>query len=180
MNSETRYRRFFDSAKDGILLLDAKTGLITDVNPFLTQLLCYSHAELVGKAMWDLGLAKDVETSKARFRELVAKSYVRYEDLPFQNKDGASISVEVSGNAYRLTGEEVVQYNIRDIRHRKDAELSEQRLRHAHKMEAVGQLAGGLAHDFNNVLGVILGYCELIEAQEALCGRNRPQLRVHQ
>jgi two-component system cell cycle sensor histidine kinase/response regulator CckA len=168
MNSETRYRRFFDSANDGILLLDAKTGLITDINPFLTQLLHYSHDELVGKAIWDLGLVKDVETSKARFRELVAKSYVRYEDLPFRNKDGSAISVEVSGNAYRVKGEEVVQCNIRDIRLRKDAELSEQRLRHSHKMEAVGQLAGGLTHDFNNLLGVILGYCELIEAQEAL------------
>jgi two-component system, cell cycle sensor histidine kinase and response regulator CckA len=168
MDSETTYRRSFHPAQDGILLLDTKTGLITDINPFLTQLLGYSHADLVGKAIWDLGLAKDVETSKARFRELVAKSYVRYEDLPFKNRDGAAISVEVSGNAYRVKGEEVVQCNIRDIRHREDAELSEQRLRHAHKMEAVGQLAGGLAHDFNNLLGVILGYCELIETQEAL------------
>jgi two-component system cell cycle sensor histidine kinase/response regulator CckA len=168
MDSETRYRRFFESAKDGILLLDAKTGLVTDINPFLTQLLGYSRAELLGKEFWDLGPAKDVETAKARFRELVAKSYIRYEDLPLQSKDGAAITVEVAGNAYRVKGEDVVQCNIRDIRHRKDAELSEQRLRHAHKMEAVGQLAGGLAHDFNNLLGVILGYCELIEGQEGL------------
>jgi len=168
MDSEIRYRRLFESAKDGILLLDAKTAIITDINPFLTQLMGYLRTELVGHSLWDLGLAKDVETSKARFRELVAKSYVHYEDLPLQTKDGVAISVEMSGNAYRVKGEEVIQYNIRDIRHRKDAELSEQRLRHAHKMEAVGQLAGGLAHDFNNLLGVILGYCELIEGQEAL------------
>jgi two-component system cell cycle sensor histidine kinase/response regulator CckA len=168
MDPESRYRRFFESAKDGILILDARTGTITDINPFLTELLGYSRAELAGKEFWDLGLAKDVESAKARFRELVAKSYIHYEDLPLQSKDGAAISVEVSGNAYRVKGEDVVQCNIRDIRHRKDAELSEQRLRHAHKMEAVGQLAAGLAHDFNNLLGVILGYCELMEVQEAL------------
>ena len=168
MDSESRYRRFFESAKDGIVILDARTGLITDINPFLTGLLGYSRTELAGKAFWDLGLSRDVESAKARFRELAAKSYIHYEDLPLQSKDGAAISVEVSGNAYRVKGEDIVQCNIRDIRHRKDAELSEQRLRHAHKMEAVGQLAAGLAHDFNNLLGVILGYCELIEAQEAL------------
>jgi two-component system cell cycle sensor histidine kinase/response regulator CckA len=168
MDSETRYRRFFESAKDGILLLDAATGLITDINPFLAQLLGYSRAELLGTAFWDVGPVKDVEACKGRFRELLTNSYVRYDDLPLQTKDGLAISVEVAGNAYRVKGEAVVQYNIRDIRYRKDAELSEQRLRHAHKMEAVGQLAAGLAHDFNNLLNVILGYCELMEGQAAL------------
>ena len=172
-DSEIRYRRLFEAAHDGILLLDVGTGAITDVNPFLTELLGYSHAELLGKTLWDIGLFKDVDASKLAFRELKANRYVRYEDLPLQTKSGLSVSVEVVSNVYRANGDQVIQCNIRDIRQRKDAELSEQRLRQAQKMEAIGQLAGGLAHDFNNILGVILGYCELLEAQTAMLEPTR-------
>ena len=164
-DSEVRYRLLFEAAHDGILLLNLHTGAITDVNPFLEELLGYTHAELAGKTLWEIGAPEDVEASKAAFLELTTKRYVRYENLPLRTKAGLSISVEVVGNVYRVNGDEVIQCNIRDIQQRKDAELSEQRLRHIQKMEAVGQLAGGLAHDFNNLLGVILGYCELIDEQ---------------
>jgi PAS domain S-box-containing protein len=167
-DSEIRYRRLFEAAHDGILLLDVGTGEITDVNPFLTELLGYTHAELLGKTLWDIGLYKDIDASKLAFQELIANRFVRYDDLPLQTKSGQSANVEVVSNVYRANGHQVIQCNIRDIRQRKDAELSEQRLRQAQKMEAIGQLAGGLAHDFNNLLGVILGYCELLEAQTAM------------
>jgi two-component system cell cycle sensor histidine kinase/response regulator CckA len=180
MDSVSQYRRFFDSAKDGILLLDARTALITDINPFLAQLLGYSREEVVGGDFSDLVPLTDADTARARLRELMAKSYIHYQDLPLQAKDGRTITVEISGNAYRVKGEEVIQFNIRDIRHRKDVELTQQRLRHAHKMEAVGRLAGGVAHDFNNLLGVILGYCELMEAQDALPDAMRAMLeQIH-
>jgi len=168
MDTEVRYRRLFEAAQDGILILDVETGAITDVNPFLASLLEYSHEELLGKAIWDIGLPKDVEASKSAFQQLKSKHYARYEDLPLITKGGQFISVEVVSNVYRVEGKEVIQCNIRDIRQRKDAELLEQRLRQAHKMEAVGQLAGGLAHDFNNLLGVILGYCEILEDEAPL------------
>ena len=173
MDSEVRYRRLFESAQDGILILDMKTGAIADVNPFLANLLEYSHAELLGKTLWDIGLPEDVEASKRAFQELRTKHYVRYDDLPLMTKSGLTVSVEVVSNVYRVHSEEVIQCNIRDIRQRKDAEVLEQRLRQAHKMEAVGQLAGGLAHDFNNLLGVILGYCELLEDQQELTEKVR-------
>jgi len=168
MDTEVRYRRLFEAAQDGILILDVETGAIADVNPFLVNLLEYSHEELIGKAIWDIGLPKDVEASKSAFQQLMSKHYVCYEDLPLMTKGGECISVEVVSNVYRVNDQEVIQCNIRDIRQRKDAEVLEQRLRQAHKMEAVGQLAGGLAHDFNNLLGVILGYCEMLEDQAAL------------
>ena len=76
-DSETRYRRLFETAQDGILILDARTGSITDVNPFLVKLLDYSREEFLGKELWDIGLFKDIEASKAAFRELQAKQYVR-------------------------------------------------------------------------------------------------------
>ena len=77
-DSEIRYRRLFEASHDGILLLDVETGAITDVNPFLTKLLGYSHAEMLGKTLWDLGLFKDIDASKLAFRELIANRYVRY------------------------------------------------------------------------------------------------------
>ena len=172
-DSEIRYRRLFETAQDGILILDAKTGLITDVNPFLVKLLNYTHAEFLGKALWEIGLFKDIEASKETFRELQAKKYVRYEDLPLKTRGGESINVEFVSNVYRASGTNVIQCNIRDITVRKHAEQTAHQLQQSQKMEAVGQLAGGVAHDFNNLLGVILGYCEMLEARKDVAGTVR-------
>lgn len=167
-DSEARYRRLFETAQDGVLILDAKTGSITDVNPFLIKLLDYSREEFLGKSLWDIGLFKDIESSKAAFRKLRAKQYIRYEDLPLKTKGGRSINVEFVSNVYGVNSKKVIQCNVRDITQRKYAERSEQQLGQAQKMEAVGQLAGGIAHDFNNLLGVILGYCEILEERLGL------------
>ena len=175
-DSEARYRRLFEAARDGILILDAKTGSITDVNPFLLELLEYSRAELLGVPLWDIGLFKDVEASKDAFRELQAKQYIRYEDLPLKTRAGRCINVEFVSNVYGVNSRKVIQCNIRDITQRKDAEQLEQRRRQGQKMEAVGQLAGGLAHDFNNLLGVILGYCEILEEQSDLTQPSRKMI----
>jgi two-component system, cell cycle sensor histidine kinase and response regulator CckA len=172
-DSEVRYRRLFETAQDGILILDAETGLIVDVNPFLLKLLDYSRVDLLGKALWEIGLFKDIGASKEAFRELQAKGYVRYEDLPLKSKIGKCINVEFVSNVYRVNGSKVIQCNVRDITERKRAEQLEQRLRQAQKMEAVGQLAGGLAHDFNNLLGVILGYCEILERSDGVAEPDR-------
>src|SRR6266545_6306584 len=80
--SEIRYRRLFESARDGIIILNAITRTITDVNPFMTELLGYSRAEFLGKELWEIGLFSDREASQAAFRELQETGYIRYEDLP--------------------------------------------------------------------------------------------------
>jgi PAS domain S-box-containing protein len=175
-DSETRYRRLFEASKDGILTLDAQTGCITDVNPFLAKLLNYSRSELLGKALWDIGPLEDIAASKLAFRELKAKRYARYDNLPLKAKGGETISVEIVSSVYRVNGEKVIQCDIRDMRWRKDADLLDQRIRQAQKMEAVGQLAGGLAHDFNNLLGVILGYCEMLEGKSELGQSTRKMI----
>lgn len=167
-DSETRYRRLFEAAHDGILILDEQTGLIVDVNPFMVQLLDYSREEYIGKALWDIGVFKDIDVSKAAFRELQENQYVRYDDLPLKTKSGQIASVEFVSNVYQVNGKKVIQCNIRDISRRKFAEQSQQRLQQTQKMETIGQLAGGIAHDFNNLLGVILGYCEILESQSGL------------
>jgi two-component system cell cycle sensor histidine kinase/response regulator CckA len=179
-DSEARYRRLFESAQDGILILHAETGVITDVNPFLMELLDYSREEFLGKALWQIGLFKDVAASKAAFRELQSQKYVRYDDLPLETRAGRSINVEFVSNVYRVNSKKVIQCNIRDITHRKREELTQQQVRQAQKMEAVGQLAGGIAHDFNNLLGVILGYCEILEGSTDLAEPSRKMIeQIH-
>jgi PAS domain S-box-containing protein len=162
--SETRYRRLFESAKDGILILDAKTGKVVDVNPFLITLIGYSHAEFLGKKVWDLGPFKDVAVAKAEFRELQAKEYVRYDDLPLETRDGRLVSVEFVSNVYWVGQDQVIQCNIRDITERKRTQEEhkklEEQLQVSRRMDAVGSLAGGVAHDFNNLLAVILSYTD--------------------
>ena len=77
---EVQYRRLFEAAKDGILILDAETGMIRDVNPFLVELLGYSREQFLGKRIWELGFFKDVAASQANFAELQRQEYIRYED----------------------------------------------------------------------------------------------------
>jgi PAS domain S-box-containing protein len=163
--SELRYRRLFESAKDGILILDASTGQITDVNPFMVDLLGYSQEEYLGKALWEIGAFKDVAANKSAFLELQKIQYIRYDDLPLTTKDGRQADVEFVSNVYPEGDNEVIQCNIRDISKRKAAA---KQLVQAQKMEAVGMLAGGMAHDFNNLLGVIIGNIELLRTRSNL------------
>ena len=127
--SELRYRRLFETAQDGILILDEPTGQIVDVNPYLIDMLGYSRGEYLGKKLWEIGFLKDVAASRAAFEELRSKGYVRYEDLPLETKDGRKAEVEFVSNAYDVGGQRVVQCNIRDVTARKLAEaaLSESR-----------------------------------------------------
>ena len=127
--SETRYRRLFESAQDGILILDAETGQISDVNPFLVDMLGYTHEDFLGKKLWEIGPFKNVEATKAAFLELQNKGYVRYKDLPLETRDGRSIAVEFVSNVYLVNHHKVIQCNIRDITERK---LIAKALREAH------------------------------------------------
>ena len=121
--SELRYRRLFETAKDGILILDAQTGQIRDVNPFLVNLLGYTYNEFIGLPLWEIGPFKDIKECKLAFLELQDKEYIRYESLPLETKDGRSIAVEFVSNVYGLSGgTRVIQCNIRDITKRKQAE----------------------------------------------------------
>jgi diguanylate cyclase (GGDEF)-like protein/PAS domain S-box-containing protein len=120
--SELRYRRLFEAAQDGILILDAETGGITDVNPFLVNMLGYSREEFTGKKLWQVGAFKDIEASKDAFQALQTNEYIRYEDLPLRAKDGRLVQVEFVSNVYFVGGERVIQCNIRDITKRKQAE----------------------------------------------------------
>jgi PAS domain S-box-containing protein/putative nucleotidyltransferase with HDIG domain len=124
-DSEVRYRRLFEAAQDGILILDAGTGLIEDVNPYLIKMLGYSRAEFIRKKVWEVGAFKDIEASKDAFEALQENEYIRYDDLPLKAKNGRMIPVEFVSNVYRVGGEKVIQCNIRNISARKQAEVAQ-------------------------------------------------------
>ena len=126
--SETRYRRLFETAQDGILILDADTGEIFDINPFLVEMLGYPHEALLGKRLWEIGAFRDIEASKAAFLELQSKGYVRYEDLPLETRDERHIDVEFVSNIYSVDHKRVIQCNIRDITLRKRIEEERRKL----------------------------------------------------
>jgi two-component system cell cycle sensor histidine kinase/response regulator CckA len=166
-DSEARYRRLFETAQDGILIIDADTGRIIDVNPFLVSMLGYQRSDFIGKALWRFGPFKDIRANRAAFKDLIRDGYIRYEHLPLETRDGRSIEVEFISNVYRVGRQRTIQCNIRDNSQRKQAERARLRLEsqilEAHETAAIEKLAGGIAHHFNNALTVIKGALSLIE-----------------
>jgi PAS domain S-box-containing protein len=169
--SEIRYRRLFEAARDGILILDAATLKITDVNPFMHELLGYSREEFLGKELWEIGFFSDKEASQEAFKEVQAKGYLRYEDLPLQTIDGKLQDVEFVSNVYEEDSQQVIQCNIRDITERKRAEDERQRLlESAQAARAEADIANEikdeflalLSHELRTPLTSILGWSQML------------------
>jgi PAS domain S-box-containing protein len=125
--SELRYRRLFEAAHDGILMLDPASRQIIDVNPFMVSLLGYTYEHFIGKELFEIGLLRDAAANRAAFRELQRSGCIRYDDLPLRTRDGRQIAVEFVSNLYREGDHQIIQCNIRDISGRKlsDAALRE-------------------------------------------------------
>jgi PAS domain S-box-containing protein len=169
--SEIRYRRLFEAARDGILILNAITLKITDVNPFMMELLGYTRNEFLGKELWEIGLFSDKEASQNAFRELQSKGYLRYEDLPLQTREGKIREVEFVSNVYEEDSHQVIQCNIRDITDRKRAEeerslllASAQAARaEADKANTIkDEFLAILSHELRTPLASILGWSNLL------------------
>jgi PAS domain S-box-containing protein len=126
--SEAQYRRLFESAQDGILIVEEETGQIRDVNPFLLDLLGFSREEYLGKKLWEVAAFQDSEASKSAFLELQQRGYIRYDNIPLHAKTGNSVEVEFVSNIYNVGQKKVIQCNIRDITERRQAETEIQQL----------------------------------------------------
>jgi PAS domain S-box-containing protein len=170
-SSEIRYRRLFEAARDGILILNANTLKITDSNPFMTELLGYSPDEYLGKELWEIGFFSDKEASQAAFRELQATGYLRYEDLPLQTRHGQSREVEFVSNVYEEDGDQVIQCNVRDITDRKLREkerrllLEDAQSAHAEADTAnniKNEFLAVLSHELRTPLTSILGWSTML------------------
>ncbi len=162
--SETRYRRLFEATQDGILIVDAETGLVTDVNPYLLDLLGYSKNCVIGKKLWELGPYADLEASKAIFRQLQINKCVRYENLPLQTRDGEDIDVEFVSSLYKVDNERFIQCNIRDISERRlaERELAVSQARMKESNQELEQFAYSAAHDLKEPLRSVIGFGDLL------------------
>jgi PAS domain S-box-containing protein len=178
--SESRYRRLFETAQDGILILDVETGQIEDVNPFLIKMLGYSKEQFLGKKLWEIGTFHDIETSKLAFEELQRKGYVRYDNLPLETKDQQHIAVEFVSNVYPVNHKQVAQCNIRDITARKQADAKvlklnaelERRVRErTAQLESLNKeleaFNSSVSHDLRAPLRRILGFTEALREDNA-------------
>ena len=165
--SEVRYRRLFQTARDGILILDADTLKVIDANPFMTELLGYSHDEFLGKELWEIGLFSDKRASQAAYAELHAHGYIRYDHLPLQTKAGKRAEVEFVCNTYPVDGRNVAQCNIRDISERSRLEKTTQEQTEAladlHRRK--DEFLAMLSHELRNPLAPIANAVQLLRLQ---------------
>lgn len=179
--SEIRYRRLFEAAHDGVLILDSASRKIIDANPFMVNLLGYPRKELLGKELWEIGLLKDEQASHAAFRELQEKGQVRYEDLPLESKSGDKREVEIVANRYDEGGTLVIQCNIRDITERKRTEevlrASEERFRALFELGPMAVYscdASGVIQEFNRRAAELWGRTPAEgDTDERFCGSYR-------
>jgi len=122
--SEARYRMLFENAKDGILIVEAETSRITEVNPSLAALVGYPRAEILGKTLPEIGIFADAAAVCAAFGELRDQGDIRHEALPIIARDGSQLFVDLVGNSYQVDQTRVIQCDIRDITSRKQAEAA--------------------------------------------------------
>ena len=165
--SEVRYRRLFETARDGILILDAQTGRITDVNPFLCELLGYSRNELLGKELWEIGVFEDAAASRAAFEHLQQTGYDRHEDLPLKTRDKGQVEVEFVSNVYLAGEKNVIQCNIRDItdRVRLQREINRQAAELADAYRRKDEFLAMVSHELRNPLAPILNAVHILRLQ---------------
>ncbi len=168
--SEARYRRLFETAKDGILILNADTGQIIDANPYMSELLGYPQSHFLGKQLWEIGVFNDKSANEAAVRELQHDGYVRYDHLPLQTREGREAAVEFICNTYEGDGERwVAQCNIRDITERN--RLEQQVKKHAAALSDLhrrkDEFLAMLSHELRNPLAPLANAVHLLRLTNA-------------
>jgi PAS domain S-box-containing protein len=155
---DPKYRRLFETATDGVLIIDGESAKITDANQFITDLLGCTREQLIGRYSWEIEPLIGTPLAREGFDRVLVEGVVRFPIVRFQTWHSRSIEAEVTGNIVRDGNDQSVQFNLRDITRRRQRELHSE---NAARQECLAVLAGGIAHDFNNLLAVIIGYATL-------------------
>ena len=165
--SELRYRRLFESAQDGILILDGESGEIIDANPFLLDLLNYTFREIIGLKLWEIGQFKDIAANQEAFQQLQDNQYIRYENLPLVARGGKHIQVEFVSNVYLVDDKKIIQCNIRDISAR--AKKQDASRAHLGALEvannAKDEFLAALSHELRTPLSAISSMLDVLELE---------------
>jgi len=127
-SDNTRYKRLFETAQDGILILNYPNGEIIDANPYILKLLDCQLSDVINKKLWEIGFIKDKQQALYLFDDLIDKGYLRYENLNLMKLNGEPIDVELICNVYSVNSDMVIQCNIREISERVHARLLEQQI----------------------------------------------------
>ena len=169
--SERMLRSMFDNANDGILIMNFE-GRIVDVNKRACEIYGFNREALLDTSIHLLEAEGGRTLWRERLRRILEGESLLFETTHYR-KDGSSVILEVSASAVEIEEGVLIQAFIRDITEKK--RIQEQLL-HSQKMESVVVMAGGLAHDFNNMLSIILGYTELALADDDLSFETRQKL----
>lgn len=164
--SEEKYRAVVENASDAIFVADPDTGILLNVNRKAEELTGRTKSELVGMHQSELHPPEKVEKYKTKFISATEEEGKEFFEVEVVHRDGTRIPVEISSGGTFDTGKQRIHIGLfRDISERKKAEENHNRLQkqllQSQKTEAIGQLAGGVAHEINNMLGVIIGYTQL-------------------
>jgi PAS domain S-box-containing protein len=174
--SEIRYRALFNQSGDYVLVLEmGSDGVlrIVDVNDAALSVHGYSRGEMVGQPITLLDSHIDPPVVKNRLLAMKEQDGAMFE-VRHRRKDGSVFDVEVRAKTVHIGGKDLILSVERDITQRKKLEES---LRHSQKMEAIGQLAGGVAHDFNNILAATMMRLAMLQARSNLAPDTREALK---
>ncbi|NJD23006.1 MAG: PAS domain S-box protein [Melioribacter sp.] len=118
-SSEIKYRRLFETSKEGLILLDASTGIINDINPFIIELLGFPKEEFFDKKLWEIKAVKGIPESEQAFMEILEKGYARYEELELNTRNKETVKIEFISIAYTVNNDKLIQCHLWDITERK-------------------------------------------------------------
>jgi PAS domain S-box-containing protein len=163
--SEARYRALFDTSADGILIADIVKWQFKYANPSICRMLGYSEEELLVLGVADIHPKEVLDSVFASIKTHTRGERIQSLDIPCLQKDGNVLYADINTTSMAIDGVACSVGFYHDISERKQAEALrvnlEAQLRQDLKMEAVGRLAGGVAHDFNNMLTIICGYADI-------------------
>ncbi len=158
--AEILYRRLFESAKDGLIVVNASTGRVLDVNPFFLELTRYSRHEIVGLPFWEIPPFRKAEEGRRLVPESREREVTHFDSVRLEAHDGRQLIVEMIANRDRVKGESLIQVNIRDVTQRRQVEED---LRRSNL--DLQQFAFAASHDLQEPLRTVINHVELLQIE---------------